>query len=918
MKAIKPNPNQLSLFGKEETPKLKDIIKPVKTVAVGSQGEPKGTQLNAFERFDKLHPSIKEEYTKQLLPRLKAGTHTPEDKEKAETLNNYVNGLSGEEEVSKKFNPVKINIKDGKWHEEGTDLFEGGSLGKKLNEYNTHTNFLNNPKPEHKALADEVKKLHNNNDDEIREHFNNTVGRWRNHDTKPVMPDQRATLMDHERFTDNPEYGQVQDLPEEHKKEIDKFGTGEKFANAVKSGEISPGLKKYLKTFKTDHINQDNEKINKKRDWTMYKGKDSKNDEIWDSDNLKRWFKFPTMSNRETINESGEFDREKAKRNTVLLKRLADKKISNEMFDALKEETGGRNKKQPFSKEYQTSKANPKINPELENNAVSYSDYKKGDKFNYAGQNHTINDVKDDFVFAKGDDGRKRAIKKADIENIKHATPDFDIHSEKFKDLLRGKKKDDMDMLTSDFDIDEMGETPLIKKLKSLGYNKDDMQKIHNYINGKKPIPGEYERAQKSKKKLAEQSSIMNLLDNEGNYKSEDIDNLKNLGNEFDPNSEYAKNVKEYNDKKKDYENLINQKKDKVFNLLHPSANPDYHDKIENKDPELLQQHPELQNLAKENHDFEDFKGNVEKNPNFKSYLPKENKEKIEKINNRKEEIIQNIAHINISQDKKARGMRDEARAKVEEERAKLAEPHEKELSELNYKLKELSKPDFDLMGFHSTSKLNELDKKTRNYDEVHPLSTITKENIYKNLDSIRNSSYNTEQIATKLGIKPNRYTDIEIKKHLKQLENEGKIGLSKDKMGAVRAFIKSITQPYYYLSEKYKKMKLIRNSEERTVDLIKGLSPREVWENADSYRREGLENLSRIIHLSGSLNNDYDKILKSFKDNLYVFCLLLDRQEDIIRQPNFQEIEKSLPIIEAGWDEEKNKPVSIYRDPIL
>jgi hypothetical protein len=442
-------------------------------------------------------------------------------------------------------------------------------FAEELHSYGTHSGYLaNGPLKDTEA----VKALHNNDDDAIREHFNKTTGRYQDYNKKPghLRPAPRhknknlETLMDHDPIKMSHEHWTVPDMKDEHKKEMDSFKTKEEFVDAVKNNEVSEGLSRHLRDYKADHENDKEGNPDEKRNWDL---KDEKGK--WDDSKLGKFWHNPVMSNRK-----GEY------------KGLDDDEpmIEQDAVEPKKHTLDRSHLDTPVKKQY-----------------------KEGDTFEYAGQKHKV--LKDHafHVEAKGDDGHSRELKKTDIENIHHTNKEFeDIHSKKFKDILRGgEKTKEHDLYANagdpsledkeDKSDDAYKASPMHPKvaenLKKVGMDTSEAVKVHNHLMSTEPTKAKQDRSKKGKE-ATEFSDLTKDPSFSGHYEpsasgsytpgvdefdDEDIPTEKLPEKEdYSPEKDLEARREKYEKGKKDYEEIVNKHKHNIINALHPHKNKDY------------------------------------------------------------------------------------------------------------------------------------------------------------------------------------------------------------------------------------------------------------------------------------------------------------------------------------------------------
>lgn len=450
----------------------------------------------------------------------------------------------------------KVSAKDGKY------VFNGGGQGNKefaeaLHGYTTHSNFIHNAKPEHQNYREQILQLHNS-PSEIRNHFNNTVGRYQHIDKKPIKPTDRDTLMDHDPEKLTGSHWEVRDLPDEHKREMDEFHSGKEFDRAVREGDISPGLSKYLKKYKADHLNAEEDNPDKKREWAMHRTDEGGKSEWTPSEKgaktpLERFWEHPVSSNREPVED------EKVKQRDADLDKV-------ENFSNMSERELQRIRKIKEQPDYSHTESN--------NMFENDDNYQEGSTVDYAGQSHKVGKVHDKVVTLEGEDGIKRVVKKDDIANIKHITPELGdvIHKNKFKDQLRGRefREDDYPATGSYKDMfDEMPED-IAKRLHSLGFSHEEARDIHHYINSPKPRKDRIDTGKKAKKNL-ERQDLAYKLDNNMDASSTPTKTEDSIGEKI-----YQENLKNHEIAKRKYEGIINKHADKLKKEFHAGKNSEY------------------------------------------------------------------------------------------------------------------------------------------------------------------------------------------------------------------------------------------------------------------------------------------------------------------------------------------------------
>jgi len=904
-KSVDSGGSQLSIF---EQPKKAAKLISNKTPSIDTGSKPKQMTImdmpgmKRAENMAILHPDIKSRH-KALTSKVKSGEPLEKhEQESLDNINGYLDGngkITKHSDLKKHFgiqdsaadsNKLAAEIKDGKYHYKGgsTDLFGQEHMGKMLAPYVTHREFLDNPKPEHKELADQIKEMHNGDETAIREHFNNTIGRYKHHTEKPNgLPDERHTLMNHEKFKDSPEHGLVDGLEEKHRREMDELGTGDKFADAVinsdstylKPGEhdpgkptVSNGLLSYLRKYKADHMNPEEKANRQKRTWSMFK------DNSWDKDNLKRFYEFPTTSNRQEASTEVS-DNEKtysSKAQKQLFdnrKKYIDNKISRPLYESKRDYIKTKASGEATEEQEQLKHRKDPIKHRDYDTEVK-GNYKQGDTINYAGQNHQIDNVTGNIAFATGDDSRQRRIKLADIENLKHEDYTPDIHSTAFKKLLHGG--------TEEKDLDKYLTEPkasLVKHLESLGFNEEERQKIHNYLNGTKPNEFRHEKGQKAKKRLtAKDEADTSEAKNQAIKDSLRVDEgTLGSGNTNDDDEE------------------------------RNTLSLDELDAINNSDdPNILKEKDILDMLGKHDTDrSKEVHANAvnEHNKNRKEY----------------EEVIQNHAdHLN-----------------------KVFHPHankdyKNQMEEATNKLNSLPE--------HLRNKFQHI------YDDIHPMKTISEKTVLDHLDQGDTNALTPEHIAKRIGIKLdppekkkgketlNAHAEKEIMNHLMSLYGKGIAVLGRDKTGKARASLSSnvlrealkksfgvLTQTGDYIKGKLKNimsLKLIKAQEmtfQKEIEmLVKSFGPRDLWDEVDSTRARARRELNQILELSEEKVEDsaYTKIIKSFEVDTYIFGELLLQKDRIMKSAEFAEYEKILPEPALSFDDD-GKPMLVYIDPL-
>ena len=204
---------------------------------------------------------------------------------------------------------VSSTVIDGKkqWHIPG-DKVASDNFVKNLKKdyadgkYSTHTSFLKSDNP----YVEGIKKLHNGNMDEIREHFNNTVGRWQ---TRPAMKHGSMTGTNLKNAT--AKHWQVPDLSEAAKKEIDSYGDPKEFHRALVNGDLSKEVTDYLKGYKYHNKNvvDPNDPNEPVGGFFNFKAVDKSN-EWGDPDKkeytVQKWWKYPRSSTLKKFDEMEE------------------------------------------------------------------------------------------------------------------------------------------------------------------------------------------------------------------------------------------------------------------------------------------------------------------------------------------------------------------------------------------------------------------------------------------------------------------------------------------------------------------------------------------------------------------------------------------------------------------------------------
>lgn len=446
------------------------------------------------------------------------------------------------------------------------------NLTKILGQYQTHKDMLDNPKSEHLPIVNRIKSLHKD-PDEIRDYYNKTVGRWQKWEDKPdiLKPNPKTdTLLSHQNLSN--EHWAVPDLDEKYKKELDEYGTGENLLNALNKRQVSSKLETYLRNWESAGYNPGR----------MTRFYDEGKWKSGDSQALNRWYKHPTSDSR-TVFKSGKTD----------LTQLSPFSVPKETrYNKFAYESTPPEVDEFKARAEQLKEKRKRFKNDLQK--MTENNFNVGDTVNFAGQNHKVLQDLGERVLLEGDDGIKRNMSKKDIQYIKHLPHDFFknpnvIHTKKFKENLIGRPLG-KDEINRDYRIDA--------KLQKLGLNEKEIQTIYDHLNTREPRKAYYKP--KSDYEPEEYGEENDNPDSE-DYFSDDkrIPSVEDVytpetikANEDIENEKFNNRIKDYEEKKKAYEDVIMAHKDKINELTHPNRNPNYERDLQDPRIDKSRVHP--------------------------------------------------------------------------------------------------------------------------------------------------------------------------------------------------------------------------------------------------------------------------------------------------------------------------------------
>jgi hypothetical protein len=442
------------------------------------------------------------------------------------------------ESKGKKFDK-DISVDNGKYKYEGNQK----EFEKALYDYGSHSNFVKNAKPEHQGLRDKIKTLHPA-DDNLRNSFNKTTGRWQDIKDRPghLIPGERTTLTKHQNTSN---YWGSKFLSEDEKKDIDRHGGGKKLQEAAEKGDLSSDLLKKLKDWSSNHYNVGRERVLHK-EGKFIKGQGE------DKSPLENWYHHPTGSNKELETDISD----------------TDDSIQESMFNEAQ---------QGWKKGGTGEKSSPPIA------SLKTGERMEGEEVEYAGQKHKIlNKVtengKTKAYNITGEDGITRKVNKEALEHEKRKKSESeagqihgeDIHSKSFYNSLRGRKKDIYDVPFGDELPKEMKEQLVNKH----GFSTDEAVKIHQHINSPNIKQGKG-----GKNKEFMQSQNVNMSENE-KYQEEMLKKVADYHEGEKEQSDSAKisamEEEQAGKRKSEYEKIINKHKDHLEGHFHPNKNEIY------------------------------------------------------------------------------------------------------------------------------------------------------------------------------------------------------------------------------------------------------------------------------------------------------------------------------------------------------
>lgn len=484
--------------------------------------------------------------------------------------------------------------------------------------------------------------------------------------------------------------------------------------------------------------------------------------------------------------------------------------------------------------------------------------YKPGTVIDFAGQKHEVLRDGTQVIKVRSEDGHVRDIKKDDLEFIQHKPYEFNPNISKqnlFKQLLGRNFEAGLD--DTKVDAIESVPTQLKTKLKALGMSDQDIIDMNNYFATPKPKKsnGPVKRKSPQLNDIFEPKSNNLLNDEDDDFVTQGEPDFDLLSSE-NPYDEAPEQLESGSKKTP----VTKEQLEQIVAPLHAAK-----DDKELKDTYrklMINYHPDLSNhpSAKEisQHILENYYGL--KNGTMERKQPGEASQDVDfDFLNKKKNY--NDAY------------------------SKYFDVIEKHKDKFNKEFNPYGNPGY------SQALTN---KGHQNYN--HKLETINKDSVLRAFGPERGEEYvqegrrnnlNSEDIASYLGIKHNPYVQREIENVLRDLIDEGKLH-RRSRNNRLAAGLRSDV-------ELEKSRTAIINQSGNIVDLIKGLTHENLWEQEMYYVSQIKEYVDLVVKNSSAGSNNLDFYTKSLLTKSIIYSAVAERQGEVMQEDEWGQISKSL-----------------------